>query len=122
MGKLLEMIARGEISAEELANASELINRAAFVKEGIEACQKTILFPLGTKEIKCYEYTDSAGEYQAWGTCRNDGLFSCYCNWGGNHLIGECNLSNFEEVFKSLDNKEFKHDLQRFLNLQISKL
>lgn len=61
------LIANGTITVEELANASELIERATLVKAGLEACKKTILFPIGETEILCYEYTDHAREYYAWG-------------------------------------------------------
>lgn len=121
MNKLANLIANGEITVEELANATELIERAELVTKGIEACKKTIVFSLGKKEIECYSYMDSAGEYQAWGSCTNDGVFTCSCNWGGNHVIGSCNLTDYKDVFMAFENSEFKHDLRRFLTWQIEK-
>lgn len=119
--KLSTMIANGEISIEELAGATELIERAKLVTEGIEACKKTISFPFGSNEVNCYHYMDSAGEYESWGTCTTDGMFTCSCNWGGNHVTGRCNLTDYADVFKAFDNHEFEHDLRRFLQFQIKK-
>ena len=121
MNKLAKLIAEGTITVEELANAEKLIERAKLVTEGINACKKTLVFPFGTKEITCYEYTDSAGEYSSWGSCTNDGVFTCSCNWGGNHKTGSCNLTNFSEVFMAFENNEFAHDLAKFLRQQIEK-
>ena len=119
MNRLADMIARRQIDVEELAGAGELISRAEFVVKGVEACKKTLLFPFGVTEIQCYYYTN--GEYEAWGICSREGMFSCYCNWGGNHLIGSCNLNDFTSVFLSFENEEFKHDLKHFLEEQIQK-
>ena len=121
MGKLATMVANGEISIEELVGATELIERAKLVTEGIDACKKTIRFPLGSDEVECYSYWDTAGEYHSWGTCKSDGTFTCCCNWGGNHQTGQCNLTNYSEVFNSFDISDFKYDLQRFLEQQIEK-
>ena len=121
MNKLATLIANGDITVEELASANELIERANLVTQGIEACKKTLMFPLGVNNINCYSYTDSAGEYEAWGNCSNNGTFTCSCNWGGNHVIGCCNLTNFDEVFLAFENEEFAHDLNRFLLQQINK-
>ena len=121
MNKLANLISTGKITVEELANAKDLIERAQFVVTALEACQKNILFPIGVNEIPCYSFMDSAGEYEAWGSCTSDGTFTCSCNWGGNHVIGKCNLTNFEEVFMAFENEEFARDLKRFLNCQIEK-
>ena len=121
MNRLAKMIAQGDITVEELASAKELIERAEYVRRGVEACRETLSFPIGVKEIRCYSYMDVAGEYEAWGTCSLDGTFTCSCNWGGNHVVGTCNLLNFSEVFLALENQEFSHDLRRFLNQQIDK-
>ena len=121
MGKLKELIATGEISVEEVKDARELIERAELVAQGIKACKKVMLFPLGTSSVDCYSYMDSAGEYEAWGVCTSDGTFTCFCNWGGNHEIGRCNLTSFEEVFKAFDNDEFASDLNRFLKEKIKE-
>lgn len=119
--KLANLIANGTISIEDLANAPDLIERAKLVHRGIEACTKTILFPFGTNELHCYDYTDRAGEYSSWGTVTRDGIFTCWCNWGGNHEIGKVNLTKPAEVFMALENSEFAYDLKRFLNEQIQK-
>lgn len=121
MNKLAALLADGKITVEDLANSSELIDRAKLVTEGIEACKKTLIFPLGTKEINCYSYTDSAGEYSAWGTCTFDGIFTCSCNWGGNHIIGSCDLNSFYNTFMAFQKDDFATDLSRFLNEQIEK-
>ena len=121
MNKLAHLIAEGEITAEDLTNSQKLIELAEFVKKGLEACKKTLSFPLGISELDCYSYTDSAGEYSSWGIVTSDGVFTCYCNWGGNHMIGQCNLTDFSNVFLNMDNDEFKCDLKRFLAQQIKK-
>ncbi len=119
--KLANLIANGEISVEELAKATDLINRANLVVEGIAACKKTLVFPVGTTEIDCYSYMDKAGEYSAWGSCTNDGIFRCFCNWGGNHEIGRVSLMSFRNVFLAFENSEFEDNLRRFLKEQIEK-
>ena len=119
---LATLISNGTISIEELANAPELIERAKFVKESIEACKKNIQFPFGVDEVHCYSYMDRAGEYESWGKVSRNGLFICYSNWGGNHEIGRVNLLNSTEVFMAFENDEFVYDLKRFLSEQISKV
>lgn len=121
MNKLANLLINNEITAEELANIPELIERAKLVQDGTEACKKTFLFPLGVSSIECYSYKGIAGEYQAWGTCDISGNFICYTNWGGNHKIGECNLTNPAEVFLAFENSEFANDLRRFLQQQIDE-
>lgn len=121
MNNIAKLISTGEITVEDLSNANDLIERAQFVTAALEACRRNILFPLGVTEIACYSYMDSAGEYQSWGSCKSDGTFTCSCNWGGNHVIGCCNLMNFAEVFLAFENEEFARDLKRFLNFQIEK-
>ena len=51
MNRLATFIANGSISVEELASAKELIERAELVTKGIEACKKTLAFPLGTTKL-----------------------------------------------------------------------
>lgn len=121
MNKLATLIANGDITVEELASAKELIERAELVTKGIEACKKTLVFPVGSSSIDCYSYTGTAGEYEAWGKCTADGMFTCSCNWGGDHVNGRCNLMNFAEVFMAFENREFANDLYRFLNQQIDE-
>ena len=121
MNKLATMVANGEITVEELANIEKLIERAKLVKNGVEACKKTITFPLGKSRINCYSYMDSAGEYEAWGSVSIDGTFICDTNWGGTHEIGRCNINDFKDVFMAFENGEFAADLARFLNQQIEK-
>lgn len=121
MNKLATLIANGEITIQELANATDLIERAQLVTNGIEACKKTLAFHFGETQISCYQYMDSAGEYEAWGTVDTSGLFICYTNWGGNHEIGRCDLTNFMEVFLAFEKNEFSSDLKRFLKWQIEK-
>ena len=58
MNKLATLIANGSITVEELASAHELIERAELVMKGIEACKKTLLFPVNTSSIDCYSYMD----------------------------------------------------------------
>ena len=119
--KLAELIEFGVVTIEDLANAPELIERAQVVNNGLKACAKTILFPLGATEIACYSYTDSAGEYSAWGHVTRDGMFICYSNWGGNHEIGRVDLNNSTEVFMAFEDREFSSDLRRFLLEQVKK-
>ena len=121
MNKIAKLIADGKITVEELKDAQELIERAELVIKGVEACKKTLKFPLGEEKLNCYKYVDSFGEYEAWGTCTNTGIFTCHCNWGGTHQIGTCNLTDFNEVFLAFENSEFSSDLKRFLLEQIEK-
>ncbi len=118
---LIQMVANSTISVEELEKAPELIERARLVNQGIEACKKNLLFPWGVDKLNCYEYTDNAGEYSAWGTFNREGIFVCYCNWGGNHEIGRVNFNSPKEVFLAFENNDFQHDLTRFLKSQISE-
>ncbi len=122
MNKLVQMIVEGKITVEELAGASELIERAKLVKEGLEACKKNIKFPLGeTSTVSCYRFMDRAGEYEAWGECTIDGMFTCHSNWGGNHVIGSCNITSYKDVFMALDDEKLGIDLKRFLRQQIEQ-
>ena len=121
MGKLTEMVDNGQISVQELCSVNELVELANLAAEGVEACKKTIVFPLGTTEVQCYSYIDRAGEYESWGSCRNDGIFECASSWGGPHIIGYVDITSYEEVFKALRNEEFRFDLERFLRIQIEK-
>lgn len=121
MGKMTELIANGTLKAEDLLEARELIARAEFVEEAMEACKKNIVFSFAKDSVRCYDYMDNAGEYMSWGFCTKDGIFTCCCNWGGNHEIGSCDLKSFESVFMALDNEDFKADLKRFLVLQIDQ-
>ncbi len=119
--KLVSLIANGTISVADLANAPTLIERAKLVNDGIDACTKTLCFPFGKDEIQAYSYMDRAGEYESWGTVSHDGIFTCWCNWGGNHEIGRVNLLSANDVFMAFENSEFAADLKRFLSEQISK-
>ena len=116
---LMDLIKSGDITIEELTRIPDLIERAKFVTEALEACKKTLSFPFGVEEIKCYRYVDSCGEYEAWGSCTSSGYFHCWTNWGGDHKIGQVKLTNPTEVFCALDNKELGHNLERFLKQQI---
>lgn len=115
MSELAKFIATGKIPPEDLLKAQELIERAELVSKGIAACKQTIKFPIGVTEVDCYSYTDSAGEYESWGKCYQDGNFECWNNWGGNHRTGIVNLLDFTDVFIAFENEEFKYDLKRFL-------
>ena len=119
--KLANLISNGTISVEELANAPALIERAKLVTDGLKACTKTLLFPLGTEELCCYSYTDRAGEYSAWGRVSRNGVFTIWCNWGGDHEVGRVNLNNPADVFMAFENEDFSWDLKRFLEEQIQK-
>lgn len=121
MNKLANLIADGKITVEELASAEDLIKRAKLVASGIEACKKIIVFPIGVSEIECYSYIDSFGEYHSWGKCTKNGIFTCYNNWGGEHISGSCDLTNFKEVFLGFEDDEFSCDLSRFLHIQIEE-
>ena len=121
MNKIAMLIANGDITVEELANARELFERAELVVKGLEACKQTITFPFGTSEVDCYWYSDLNCDYVSWGTCTRSGNFACYCNWGGNHLVGSCNLKNYLEVFMSFEQRDFAYDLEKFLRQQIEK-
>ena len=121
MSKLLDLLKKGEITLEEITAVPDLIERAKFVQQALEACKKTLLFPMGSITIPCYNYTDSAGEYEAWGEISHNGVLTMWSNWGGNHQIGQVNLNQPYDILKSLDDKEFGHDLKRFLDEQIKK-
>lgn len=113
--------ANGAKSVQEQDILNELMERERFVKKAVEACKKTIVFPIGVNKISCYSYTDSAGEYESWGECTQDGIFTCWCNWGREHIVGCCNLTSAEDVFQVFENEYFKDDLKRFLEEQIRK-
>lgn len=119
MDKLVMLIANGEITVEEMAWSREIFERAELVVKGLEACKKTIKFLPGISEVECYSYIDEGSDYVSWGTCTKSGNFACYCNWGGNHLTGSCNLRNYREVFLSFEQSDFAYDLKRFLLEQI---
>ena len=121
MNKVANLISDGTITVEDLANSKNLIEQAEFVKEALEACKKTLAFPLGLSQLDCYSYIDTAGEYESWGIVTNDGIFTCFCNWGGNHMTGQCDLKAYSNVFLHLDTDEFGCDLKRFLSQQIEK-
>ncbi len=121
MNKLETLIANGAIDLEELAEATALIERAKLVSAGIEACKKTITIPLGSDSVSCYNYMDSFGEYESWANCGKDGVVIFYSNWGGNHEIGRCNITSFEDVYKAFSNMELAHDLKRFLEGKIEE-
>ena len=55
MNKLAKLVADGNVSVEELSEATKLIERAELVVKGLEACKKTVLFPLGETEVSCYK-------------------------------------------------------------------
>lgn len=120
--KLAELLANGTITVEELAGANELIEQAKLITEGIKACQKLIYFPLGTSEVECYNYTDAAGEYHAWGTCSSNGIFICSTSWGGTHELGRCNLNDAKSIFEAMDkDDELACNIERFLREMIQK-
>lgn len=121
MNKVMAMIVSGETSIEEVAQLEELSKQAKFAQQAAKACKKTMLLPIGENKIKCYNYIDGAGEYEAWGECTHDGVFTCWCNWGGNHQIGHCNLLDSIEILMALQQDKFKSDLKRFLEEQITK-
>lgn len=115
MNKIANLLAAGEIQPADLVGANELIERANLVHAAMEQLSKKILFPLGTQSVTCYDYTDRAGEYSAWGNCNIYGDFTCCSNWGGDHVIGRCNLLSFDSIFNAFDKPEFSNDLERFL-------
>lgn len=119
MNKLVTLVSNGDITVEELASAEELIERADWVISGINACKQTLIFPIGVREINCYSFTHSDKGYKVWGNCTCDGMFTCFSNQGGNHVIGSCNLTNPIEVFMAFENSEFKDELRMFLLRQI---
>ena len=119
MNKLAIAIEKGELTVEELASAKELIERAELVINGIEACKKTLLFPLGVNSINCFSHMDTVKEYESWGKCTIDGTFTCFCNLKGNQVTHRCNLMNFSEVFMAFENTEFAEELRMFLLKQI---
>ena len=119
MNTLAELIANGTITVEELASATELIERAKLVTEGVEACKKTISFPFGSTRINCFKQMHGDADY--WAECTVEGNFTAYSNWGGNHITGTCNLNNFENVFKSFENDDFAYIHKKFLQEQIRK-
>lgn len=119
MNKLAEIVANGEIDVEELNRASEFIERAQFVKDAIEACKKTIVFPLGTEGIKCY-FNEKRGSKKVWGYCTVAGIFklSGHFKFPGEYDI---NILSFKEVFLALDTEDISEDLRSFLEQQIEK-
>lgn len=122
MNKITQLIANGKFSVQELAQTQDLIERAKLVTDGLEACKKTLKFPLKETIIQCYYYADSVEKYESWGTYQKDGIFTtCSCNQYGIHINGKCDLNNFANVFLAFEDNEFKPDLERFLRQQIEK-
>lgn len=119
--KIADLIVNGTITVEELSKADELIKLAQYTVEAVEACKKTIVFHVGETEIACIDYWDTAGEAHFWGKCKNDGTFTGYTNWGGDHALGTCNLTKFNDVFISLERGEMRYCLRTFLDQQIEK-
>lgn len=122
MSKLAELIAKGEIPAEELLEADVLIKRAEFVKKALDACKKTIKFSLGENNVSCYEFCDFSGDYSSWAECTYEGFLIFYTNHESEHEIGRCNLNSFEDVFNAISNSAISFDLCRFLQEQIAKV
>ena len=125
MNKLLRLSENGNITAGELTNANDLISqtepeRVELVIKGLEACQKTLLFPMSTYKIDCYSHTDSAGNKSS-GSCTNDGTFVCTYHCGTMKITNSCNLKSFLSVLLAFDNENFSPDLERFLHQQIEK-
>jgi hypothetical protein len=121
MNKLMQLISDGHITVEDITNIPVIIERAKLVKAGLEACSKTIVFPLGEAEVFRYDYTDMAGEYHSWGKVANNGYLTIYSNWGGDHRICYVNLLDATEVLVAMDDDEARYDLTRFLTERIDK-
>lgn len=120
MKKLAQMLANGEITIKDLSDASDLIQRAKLITDGIEACKKGIfLFPWGKNTIQVYEF--SGGESHHWATFTQDGELVFYTNWGGDHQTGRCNLNDVQSVYECFENNETKDDIKRFLTESIQK-
>lgn len=119
--KLAKLIAEGAVNPEDLLEAEDLIQRAKLVRAAMEKIPNKVVFPVGMKTIRCYEYTDSAGEYSAWGACDISGNFTVECNWGGLHINGTCNLTDFGSMFTAFDEWEYPSDLKRFLESMVEQ-
>lgn len=119
--KLANLIAEGAVDPEDLVQAEELIERAKLVKAAMEKIPQKVVFLLGTKKNQCYNYTDSAGEYSAWGECDINGTFTVQSNWGGTHINGTCNLTDFSSIFKAFDEWDNPADLRRFLESMVKE-
>ena len=121
MGNLVNMVANGTISIEELEDAERLFKRAKLVEDGIKACKKTIRIPKGQEKVHCYSFMAHGGDYEAIGYCMKDGTFICYSIGGEKHEVGRCNLNSFEDVFLAFENTIFAEDLRFFLETEINK-
>ena len=107
MDKLIELIKSGEISVEDLTKAPEIIENSELALQGLEACKKTISFPLGQNTIRwrgnwnsiesCYEgraeiqypstiifYNDSPDPLGTFDLCKPNEIFLAFCE--KNHL------------------------------------
>ncbi len=129
MSKLKELIARGELSVEELvavseedaATKSKLVERAKLVIKGLEACKQTLHIPNGEIDVECYYYENAKFNYKAWGIYYDDGFLYLYSNLVGSTKIVD--LNDAADVFMALDDFLFGigNDLERFLSQQIEK-
>ena len=116
MKKLAQMLACGEITIEDLADASGLIEQANLIDEGIKACKKGIfLFPWGKDTIQVYDFYGSGGESHHWATFDRSGELVFYSNWGGDHQTGRCNLNDIQSVYECFEKHETEGDISRFL-------
>ena len=120
--KLSELVANGTISFEELLlETSEIIERTKLVNDGLNACTKTLLFPLRVEQLDCFSCSDtSCGGYGSWGTVSRDGIFTCR-NYYDDKEIGRVNLNNPTDVFIALESSAFACCLRKFLEQQIQK-
>ena len=121
MNKIVDLIELNELSIEELAKADYLVKRAELVKEGLEACKKTISFPLGVKKQECY-HEKFRTDYEAWAIVENDGSITFYNNNSTNQIAGSTNLTSEKEVFMAFENKDIARDLEHFLQIQIMQV
>lgn len=120
--KLEEIVLDGMVHLYELADTKRLMERMNLAKEGTEACKFN--FANLKDSTMCYDYTDRAGEYSAWGMVKPDGNFTVWSNWGGDHKVGSCNLFDYNDVFLNLrpekDGDSMEFNLTKFLKSQIS--
>ena len=116
--KIVELINNGTISLRDLVDASDLIEKTKFVNEAVEACKKTLFFPVGEDVIQCFDHVK--GNYHFTGWCTREGEFSLNSNLSEMKFVGCCNILDFYDVFRNLDT-EMKTGLEIFLKEQIQK-
>ena len=108
--KMVELIANGTITIDDLANMDKYINDAKLVKSALANVSKKFTFPFGTTRIEAYRC--KRGDFDVWADLRNDGTITFWESalYRGARITAEMNLNNFQEVFTALESDPEPYD------------